>query len=187
MVLFPRLANEFIWGEPAQCLEPAGEIVSRDEIGEVLAQLVMRFGIEALDRRLLDRPVHAFDLAIRPRMSGFCQAMPDIEIGTGRFESMATEQDAIGPHGLDILRCPSVAGRIGAMRAIVCQHGMDAVWNRSGEGAQKVTGNATCCFPVQLDECEFRCPINRHNKDRGVPFQCGLRRCHYENSRSDRS
>lgn len=147
-----------------QCLEPASEIVGRDEIGEVLAQLVVRFVIEALDRCLLDRPVHAFDLAIRQRMSGFCQAMLDIEVGTGRFERMATKQDAIGPHGFDILRRPSVAGRISEMRAVVGQHGMDAVWNRSGEGAQEVTSNATCRFLVQLDECEFRRPVDRHEE-----------------------
>lgn len=130
----------------------------------MLAQPVVRFVKEALDRCLLDRPVHAFDLAIRPRMSGLCQAMLDIEVGTGHFERMATKQDAIGLHGFDILRCPSVAGRIGEMRVVVGQHGMDAVWNRSGKGVQEVTGNATCCFLVQLDKCEFRRPVNHHEE-----------------------
>lgn len=51
---------------------------------------------------------------------------------------MATELDAIGPHGFDILRCPPVAGRIGEMRAVVGQHGMDVVWNCSGDVAMKV-------------------------------------------------
>ncbi|TCS19032.1 hypothetical protein EDC31_1664 [Acidomonas methanolica] len=51
---------------------------------------------------------------------------------------------------------------IGGMRAIIGQHGMDAIGNGCGEGAQEVTSNTTCRFLVQLDKrrvSEFRCPV----------------------------
>lgn len=43
MVFFPLLANECVWRETAQGLEPAGEIVGCDEVREVAAELVVRF------------------------------------------------------------------------------------------------------------------------------------------------
>ncbi|CAP57828.1 unnamed protein product (plasmid) [Gluconacetobacter diazotrophicus PA1 5] len=164
------MTNEFIWSEAAQGLEPAGEIVGGNEVGEVLTQLVMCFVVEALDGGVLDRAVHPLDLAIRPGMSRLCQSMLDIEISTGQFKRVAPEQDTIRPHGLDVFGCPSIAGRIGKMRAVIGQHGMDAVGNRSGQSTQEVTGNATCRFLVQLDKSEFRGPVDRHQKIKAPHF-----------------
>jgi hypothetical protein len=56
------------------------------------SELVVRFVVEALDRGLLDRAVHALDLAVGPRMLGFGQAMIDVGAGAGVFEGMGPEQ-----------------------------------------------------------------------------------------------
>lgn len=54
------------------------EVVSGEEIGKVLARLVVRPVMVALDGRLLDRPVHPFDLAVRPRVARLSEAVFDI-------------------------------------------------------------------------------------------------------------
>ena len=51
---------------PLEGLKPSCEIVSINEFGEVLFELGMIVVMEALDRRLLDRAVHSFDLPIGP-------------------------------------------------------------------------------------------------------------------------
>ena len=47
---------------------------------------------EALDGRVLDGPVHAFDLAIGPRMLWAGRAMIDNGLRTGALEGVSPEQ-----------------------------------------------------------------------------------------------
>ena len=49
-------------------LEPSREVVSVDEAGEVLAEVLVAFAVEALDGCFLKGSVHAFDLAVGPGM-----------------------------------------------------------------------------------------------------------------------
>ena len=86
----PGFADELVGREAFEGLEPPGEVVGGDEVCEVAAELVVAVVVEALDRRVLDRPVHALDLAVRPRMPGLGQAMVDVVIGAGVFEGMGT-------------------------------------------------------------------------------------------------
>jgi hypothetical protein len=60
------LANELIWREG---LETAGEVVSRDKVSKVSAQLIMIVVVISLDRRFLDGAVHPFDLTVGPYAS----------------------------------------------------------------------------------------------------------------------
>ena len=50
------------FGSTVQVLQ--AEVVGFDEVVEMPAELVVRFIVEALDGRFLERPVHAFDLAV---------------------------------------------------------------------------------------------------------------------------
>src|ERR1700694_6226495 len=70
----PDVADVFVWGEAFQGLEPTAEVVCGDEVGQVGSELVVRLIVIAVDGRLLDGAVHSLDLAICPRMVGFCQA-----------------------------------------------------------------------------------------------------------------
>jgi hypothetical protein len=56
---------------------PSSEIVDREEVGEVGSQLIMVFAVKATHRRVLDRAVHPFDLAVRPRVVGLSQTVLD--------------------------------------------------------------------------------------------------------------
>ena len=51
-------AAEFIGGEPFERLEPLGEVVCTDEVGEVASKLIVVVVVEALDGRLFDGAVH---------------------------------------------------------------------------------------------------------------------------------
>lgn len=57
----------------------------------MLSQLGLRFIEVALDRRVLDRAVHALDLAIRARMLGLGQSMVVIGAGAAELESIRPE------------------------------------------------------------------------------------------------
>ena len=93
-------------------------------------------------------------------MMGLGQTMLDAEIGAGGLEGMAAEGDFTFPHGLDVLRCPAVAERIGEVRPVVGEHGVDAVGNGCGEGSQEVAGDAAGSFRVQFDEGQLGCTVD---------------------------
>lgn len=59
----PRLADEPIWHEAFEGLEPASEVVGGSEVGEMLAELVVAL-VVALDGGVLNSPIHSFDLAL---------------------------------------------------------------------------------------------------------------------------
>lgn len=77
----PSLADELAWGEAAQALEAAGEIVGRDEVVEVPPELVVAVVVEAFDGAVLDGAVHPFDLAVRPGMVDAGEAVLDAVLG----------------------------------------------------------------------------------------------------------
>jgi hypothetical protein len=78
------LADVLVRGEAAQGLEPAGEVVSGEEVAQVAPQLVVGVVVIAPDRRVLERAVHAFDLSVRPGMARFGQAVIDVILGPNR-------------------------------------------------------------------------------------------------------
>ena len=73
----PLFGEELIRRQALQSLEPAGEVVGIDEVGEMLAQLCVIVVMEAFDDGFLDGPVHALDLRVGPGMLDLGQAMFD--------------------------------------------------------------------------------------------------------------
>jgi hypothetical protein len=61
-------ADELEGCEALQRLKAAGEVVGRDEVGEVAFALTMAVVGGAFDGGLLDGPVHPLDLAVGPGM-----------------------------------------------------------------------------------------------------------------------
>ena len=74
----PDLADVFVRREPFEGLEALGEVVGADEVGEMAAELIVGFMVEALDSRLLDGAVHVLDLTVGPGMLGPGEAVIDI-------------------------------------------------------------------------------------------------------------
>jgi len=60
-------ADELVTGESSESFEPPAEVVSGDEVGEMLPKLIMAPVMEALDSRVPDGPAHPLDLAVGPR------------------------------------------------------------------------------------------------------------------------
>ena len=74
----PGFADCFVGREAFEGLQLSAEVIGLDEVGEVPAELVMGFVVEAFDGCLLERPVHAFDLSVGPRVSRFGEPMVDV-------------------------------------------------------------------------------------------------------------
>ena len=77
--------------------------------------------VEALDGRVFDCAVHAFDLTIGPRVLHLCQPM---------FNAILIS-DAIK----DVAKIIDIAGAIGELDAVIRQHGVDFV----GNGLNQIT------------------------------------------------
>ena len=96
----------------------------------------MGFVIEAFDRRILDRSVHALDLADGPGMLGLGKAMVDVGLGAGIFEGVSSEGLLTCDQLLDLGRRPTRAPGIGEVQTVVGEHDMDLVGN-SGDQVQQ--------------------------------------------------
>lgn len=89
--LCSELADVLVGREAFESLEASGEVVGRDEVGEMASKLIVGFVVVAFDRGIHDRSVHALDLAVSPRMLGLGKAMVDVGLGAGIFEGVSPE------------------------------------------------------------------------------------------------
>lgn len=72
----------FEWREALESLQALCEVISCNEGLEVVCQLCMRVVVIALHGGVFQRPVHALDLAVRPRMIDLGEAVFDIIFAT---------------------------------------------------------------------------------------------------------
>ena len=119
MLLCPELADVLVGRETLEGLEALGEVVGCDEVGEMASKLIMGFAVEAFDRRLLDRSVHALDLAVGPGMLGLGKVMVDVGLGAGIFEGVSPEGLVTCDQLLDLGRRPTRAPGIGEVQTVV--------------------------------------------------------------------
>ena len=106
-------ADELVGRKALEGLQSAPEVVGADEVGEVLAQLVVVVVVEAFDGRVLDCPVHAFDLAIRPGV---------LDLGEPVFDLMLAA-DALE----DVFEGICMPFVVGELDAIIREHNVDPV------------------------------------------------------------
>lgn len=161
-LICPAFADVFIGRETLEGFEPFGEVVGRDEVGEVFAQLVVVLVVEAFDGCFLDRPVHPLDLAVGPGVLGLSGSVIDVVSGACQFEGMGTEAFAVGDSLLDQRYCRSTTARGGKMDAIVGQYGVDLVGHGLDQAEQKVARCRGLGLLVQFDKGELAGPVDRH-------------------------
>ncbi len=118
----------------------------------------------ALDGCFLDRPVHAFNLAIGPGMFDLGEAVFDPVFFTSHVEHMGD---------VGSWRAVSVARRKRELDAVVRQHGVDFVWDCCDQRDQDGGGRAPVRLAHELDEDELAGAVDRH-----VQVQLALRRSH---------
>ena len=116
----PDFADVFEGCEALEGLEPPPIIICVDAVVEVGGQLGVAVVMVSFDGRLLDRPVHPFDLAVSPWM---------LDLGEPVFAPVffAPHVEHVG----HICGCGavSVTRRDGELDAIVSQDGVDFVWH----------------------------------------------------------
>ena len=78
--------------EPAQGLEPLGEVVGIEEGCEMRSQLVVAVVVIAPDGGVLERAVHALDLTVGPWVVRLGEAMLDVVLRAGVVEGVDAEQ-----------------------------------------------------------------------------------------------
>ena len=76
-----------------------------------VARCVRRL-LEPPHRGILDRPVHAFDLAIGPRVIELREAMLDAELCTRQIERVGSEGSPVGQKLLNLGDVPAAIGRL---------------------------------------------------------------------------
>lgn len=157
----PAFADELIWRQALQGLEPLAEVVGGYEVGEMLTQLAVGFVVEALDGLVLDGSVHPLDLAIGPGVFRVGRAMIDIAARAGELERVRPEEFAIGDRLSDQWHCRATGTECVEVGAIVGEHRMDLVRNRSDQAMQEVTGGRSLGRLVQLDEDELAGSVDR--------------------------
>ena len=145
-LLCPCLADVFIRCEAPQGLEPAAEVVGRDEVGEVTAQLVVGFVVVALDRGLLEGSVHALDLAVGPRVVGLGHAVLD---AVGSADLVEAVDPIAGGPAIAVLR------QVGELDAVIGEHGVKPVRYGSDQGFEEAHGGRPIGLLVQLDKGEL--------------------------------
>ncbi len=143
----------FVGCQTIQGLEPAGEIISGHEIGEMRAQLIVTVVMETLDGGLLDGAVHPLDLTIGPGMIGLRQSVLD-------SVRLADHVEAHLP-GIDRV---SIPGLVGELDPVVGKDRMDPVWHNPEQVFQELP----CCSPIgffnELGNGELAGPVDGHEE-----------------------
>lgn len=81
-----------VGSEAFEGLEPPSKVVSCNKVGKVVTELVVDLIVEALDGCFLDRPVHAFDLALCPRMLGLREPLIDISFSASAWKCVVPKK-----------------------------------------------------------------------------------------------
>jgi hypothetical protein len=112
----------------------------------------------ALDGGFLDRPVHSFDLAVRPEMFDLGEAVLDPVFVTDPIEDVMESGFVVGV--ISELDAPGSSPGL----AVVGQHGVDGIWHGCDQVAQELGGDHLACLCVQLDEGELAGPVDCHEQ-----------------------
>ena len=98
-------ANELKRSQTGECFEAFGEVVGIEEGVQVLSELSVMEVVVGADGGLLEGAVHAFDLAVGPRMAGLGQAVVDGVVSAGQLEGVRAEDFAASPGQGSGCRC----------------------------------------------------------------------------------
>ena len=147
-------------------------------------ELIMADVMEPLDGRLLDRAVHAFNLAIGPGMFRLGQAMFNVILRASQIKGVASEKFLFLKHVSDFGYAPSLALGIGEMGTVIGQDSMDFIGNSLNGLAEKIGGNAARCFLMQLGKSNLAGAVNRNQQ---VKLSlCGMNFCNVDMKITDR-
>ena len=146
----PAFADVFVRCEASQCFQPLGEVVGRQESGEMLSKLIVAVVVIAADSRFFERSIHAFDLAVGPWVIDLGQPVFNGRLAAGALK--------------DMLKRVVVALSIDELNTVISEDGVNFI----GDGIDQVSQEPSCHqFPsliVELSEGEFGCPVHGHEE-----------------------
>jgi hypothetical protein len=143
----PAFADELVWREAFEGLEPAGEIIRVDEIVKMGAQRVLVVGGVAFDRGVLDGPIHSLDLTIRPGVVWLGEPMFDAVLAANLVEAAPP-----------IARRPAVAVArpVCELDPVVGKNRMQAIGRRRDQRFEESDSRGAIGLLMQRREGEFR-------------------------------
>ena len=118
----------------------------------------------AMNGRLYDCKVHAFDLAVGPGMLDLGQPVINVVSGASTLESMAPEQLSFRSHLLDVRRCPALTSWISKLNAVVSENRVDGVGNRCNKIVQELLRDGSCSPLVKFNMGKLDGPVDGHEK-----------------------
>ena len=142
----PDFADIFVWREALQRLETSAVIVSVDEVDEVIFELSVTIIMIASDGRFLDRPVHALDLTVGPRVLDLSQPMFDPVLPAAHVEHM---------RHVSRRRAIRVAWRESELNAVVGENRVDLIGDSRDQGLEEGGGRRPSSLFHQLHEGKF--------------------------------
>lgn len=128
----------------------------------MLVEFLRRLVVKALDGRFLDGAVHAFDLAVRPRMGGLGQAVFHALFPTDAVKAV--------PAGQELLRLR------GELHPIVGQDDVDFIGQFVQHPAQEFGGHHALGPRVQFSEGHLAGAVDGHEEVLLALFGLGLRK-----------
>jgi hypothetical protein len=134
-------ADELVGREAFEGLQSSPEVVGADEVGHVISELVVVVVVEAFDCRLLDRPIHPFNLAIGPRVFDPGKPVVDLMLSTDTVK--------------DVLEGINVLVMIGELDAIIGQNDVEPVGHGGDQVTQEGCGGHLPGLLVQFNESEL--------------------------------
>ena len=128
-------------------------VLGRQEIGEVVAQLIMTVAVEAFDRGVLDGSFHSLDLALGPRVVG---------LGQGVLNSIGFT-DHVETH-LPRIDCVPVPGQLSELDAIIGQNSVNLVWHGLEHMLEKLPSGAPVSLFNELGHGELTGSVDSHEE-----------------------
>jgi hypothetical protein len=165
----PGCADLFVGCKSFEGLESSGEVVGIYEVGEMFSEVLVSLVVEALDGGFFERAIHAFDLAVGPRVFWFGEAVVDVGFGAGELEGMSAEAFSVLESEFDLGGSrTTIAGR-GDVDSVVGEHTMDRTGDGGEERVQKVGRNPLRGLLMHLDKGELRGAVDRDHKVEWLP------------------
>jgi len=131
----PELTDSLVRRQAPKALEALRKVVRIEECRRVRSEAVVRVVVEPPHRGVLDRPVHAFDLAVGPRMIELREAVLDAELRTRQIERVGSERLPVGQKLLNLGDVPAALGRR-ELKPVIREHRVNAVRHAFDEAAK---------------------------------------------------
>ena len=152
-IVCPDFADVFVGREAFEGFETPAVVIGVDEVREVALELPGAVVVIAFDGGFLDGPVHAFDLAVRPRMLDLGESVLDAVLAAAHVKHMG---HVPGRWAIGVARWKR------ELNAVVGEHGVNFVRNGFDKSHQEDGRGRSTGLLHKLYEGKFAGPVDRN-------------------------